>query len=178
MGITDTDGNMKIDCNEFKSLLETKNPLFRQAFGELGIEEDQLEDLWKQLFDIQASDPRATRQPVVNAWASSTELSFKDFMDEITLINQRGNINVRELAILRRSSSNLFQTARDGIENARTELHRVAEKCSVARVGSPRKMEINNNKLLDAQSRGKQTRLRNVPTEMLLNELSSRLARE
>merc|ERR1712151_487011 len=97
---SDTDGNSKINGKEFRALMSGQNSPVANALMMLGIREDRLWDVWRQVFEEEVAGPdaggggadgnvmpqqlRQTVQPnsdMLEEMNFIKELTFKEFMD-------------------------------------------------------------------------------------------------
>lgn len=168
---TDVDNSGKVSGIEFEAMIADKDSEVACALVELGLVEEELEEVSRHIFQtidvdeaeanfcedlsegcsIQTLNSRGSK----HSHAKDRELTFDEFMDEIlALIPMGGDVSVRDITALRRSTISMAKAAEESIMEANIGLRAVIDK-----IASPPKLR----------------KLSQVPTSMLLYELASRL---
>lgn len=151
--IADQDGNDTISRAEFsRMLLDPLSPM-REAFALLGIPEDRMNELGTHVF----GDCRDAN--------SCEELTFERFMDELLKLRPGDAVSVRDVTSLRRCAS--------------TQLESVG-RCVAAVDERIKQMRGEQDAALSdggaaARATAQRARLREVPTQVIMDELGKRL---
>jgi len=188
--VVDINGDEKISKEEFESMISDHGHHAVQALTTLGINEDRLLELSRQLFEdedadievmMRASrmtgDPRSLqRQSSFNHtnWVPK-DLSFVQFIDELILLKPGNSVSVRDVMGLRRRSSAILRTFEEAMTDFRKELEDVSAKHGQKLEHRARSSKVPESVGTAVEQMVPLGKLSGVPTELLFDELHRRL---
>jgi len=171
--VCDSNSDNKVTAAEFEDMIEDKNSPAVQALLSLGIQEDRLRELSRQLFEDEDAEP-----PTRDAWESQKgaeagrqpkwtpkDLTFTQFMEELLLLKPGSAVSVRDMTTLRRLSKNVCRSMDSALQQVQKEIRSMTD-------ASLRQVE---NGMSNAPQLASDNKLSVVPTPLLLDEILRRL---
>jgi hypothetical protein len=174
----DSDGSDSISHEEFCKMLEDqpngKPSKLVEALFSLGIEQDRLQELGRQLFEVEETPAEKERAVAKDGGGMEDkdrekpkesfrckELSFKEFMDELLLLRPGDAVSVRDITTLRRAAAAMTQNVQKCVEKMDEEIEKI--------LASKPDAEPEESRALPAVSK-----LRGIPTKVLMDEVQLR----
>eukprot|EP00927_Polykrikos_kofoidii_P065258 TRINITY_DN61039_c0_g1_i1.p1 TRINITY_DN61039_c0_g1~~TRINITY_DN61039_c0_g1_i1.p1 ORF type:complete len:542 (+),score=72.98 TRINITY_DN61039_c0_g1_i1:115-1626(+) len=182
--VIDTDGDNHVAADEIQRLVSDENHPAMKALALLGVSHDQVVHLWqlsfcgfdgdvpspeagKSMLSIETSGCRASVFHKTDSGPAG--LSFDTFMQEVLRMQPTDAVSVRELAGLRRMASEYSRIMETTLRKTCRELRKIA----VRGLGDAHFASCGDGRQGEQQKRV--SKLVQVPTEMILSELTRRL---